>query len=109
MSIKHDSYGVKVAFLGGFFDKNVFHIREYDTSKKLTWIRNERKPRALGFQTQVYSGTAETEQYSLLVLSRRGETKMFYVHEGETIETMKEKLRNNEFWNLSDTIGYDLD
>lgn len=61
------------------------------------------------FQNSVvtYSLSTEYQTYQLKILKKNGELKYFYIAKDLPVDEIKSGL--DEFWELSDNLGYDFD
>ena len=55
-----------------------------------------------------YSRESGYEDYNLMLFKKNGEFKFFYVYE-KIESSVKELASQEEYWELSDVLGYDLD
>ena len=106
---------MRIGWLGGPYEGRVVNVQNALHASPLDWVAFDKKAtNNSGLQRVIHNGMPKAEdsleRYNLIMLSKDGETKFFYVHVDEiNKEHLKEKLANNKYWDLSDPIGFNLD
>ncbi|MBF7690687.1 hypothetical protein [Acinetobacter pollinis] len=106
---------MRIGWLGGPYEGKVVNVQDELRSNPLDWVAFDKKvTNNSSFPRAIHMGMRKVEdnleRYNLMMLSKEGETRFFYVHIDEiNKEHLKEKLANNEYWDLSDPVGFNLD
>ncbi|MCX0334790.1 hypothetical protein [Acinetobacter radioresistens] len=98
---------MKIGYLGGIKDGETSNVLVGFDKTKLEWEVEREKPtqnvvRSGG--TIIYNNRTEYDVYKLLILTREGEQKFFYVL--DSLQKNEIESLSSDHWDKSDILGY---